>query len=228
MGIVRMGPPEPLVQALQRQFNIRNFVETGTFRGGTTRWAAGQFASVYTIEFSEDRRKDLEKTFEPYPNVVPLFGDSRSELAKLQGKLSGGTMFWLDAHWCGGDTYGSDDECPLLDELEAVAAHQRSGQVQAFVLIDDARLFLSPPPAPHRAASWPTISACVKALEATLPDPYIVVIDDVIVAVPPAGKDIVEAYCRETNARLWRGSVVDRAMRRGKNAVYKLQRRIAK
>ena len=44
MGKHQMGPPAVLTLALQKRLGIEDFIETGTFHGNTTAWAAGHFA----------------------------------------------------------------------------------------------------------------------------------------------------------------------------------------
>jgi hypothetical protein len=84
----------------------------------------------------------------------------------------------LDAHWSGGDTYGQEDECPILEELKIIF----NSPIKNFaILIDDARLFLAPPPLPHILKSWPTIRQIIKVI----PEEFDIIInDDVIFIVP--------------------------------------------
>ncbi|MDR1514735.1 MAG: hypothetical protein LBS45_03495 [Synergistaceae bacterium] len=58
----------------------------------------------------------------------------------LDGKNSP-MLFWLDAHWSGGDTAGENIQCPLLEELKIILDSNSSH----FILIDDARLILASP-----------------------------------------------------------------------------------
>ncbi|HVZ38277.1 MAG TPA: hypothetical protein VHI13_03300 [Candidatus Kapabacteria bacterium] len=194
-----MGPPEDLIVRLARARTIRHFVETGTYRGRTAAWAAEHFPSVWTIEFSRELYDEARERHRALENVRFRFGDSRRELERIVGGLDTPALFWLDAHWSGGATYGAEDQCPLLEEIAII---NRSAE-ESYILIDDARLFLSPPQPPHRIAQWPDIAAVVDALRAGGREMYIVVIDDVIIAVPAAAKGIVAAYCQEVNAQAW-------------------------
>jgi hypothetical protein len=45
-------------------------------------------------------------------------------------------MFWLDAHFSGGFTSRGDVDCPLITELDAIAAAKLS---QVAILVDDVR-----------------------------------------------------------------------------------------
>ena len=48
-------------------------------------------------------------------------------------------LFWLDAHWSGGNTSKGELQTPIMQELEAVLNHSKSED--HIVLIDDARFF---------------------------------------------------------------------------------------
>ena len=82
-----------------------------------------------------------------------LKGDTRDHLKQILTE-NDDILFWLDAHWSGGETYGEEDECPLLEELGLIF---KCTEKKFIVLIDDARLFLAPPPLPHDFSKWPTI-----------------------------------------------------------------------
>lgn len=189
MGSVRFGVPRELVLWLRDTFNIRTFVETGTNQAETTIWAAGEFDQVITIEGYEPLHQKAINAFGSCRNIRFLLGDSRRLLPEVLQSLDGPAIFWLDAHWCGADTYGSGDECPVLGELEVLNAWG----TPHFVLVDDARLFLAPPPAPHRSDDWPGINAICRAMDEHVSNRYVAVFEDVIVGVPfHARKQFVE------------------------------------
>lgn len=199
MGIIRSGPPEEFVLRLKDCFRIQAFVETGTYYGDTAMWAAVHFPQVVTIEYS---RSIYEKTIARYgltPNVNFVFGDSRTILQTILPTLSGPAVIWLDGHWSGSETYGDGDECPLLEEIRAVVTSQQAH----FILIDDARLFASPPPRPHRPEQWPSIAQVIDSLKSGNYAPYIVIAEDVIVAVPEHARELLVRYCQEVNTRTW-------------------------
>ncbi|MEQ9454307.1 MAG: hypothetical protein RLN76_06915 [Phycisphaeraceae bacterium] len=199
MGIVQMGAPRDLILQLQYAFGYRSFIETGTFQGDTALWAGQRFDNVWTIEAQEAIYQAARKRW-PDGNIHWTLGDTRSALPKVLDQLDSDAIFWLDAHWSGGDTFGeaAQDECPLLDELAMI----RSDARDHVILIEGARLFLSPPQRPHRIASWPTITQVIDALR-TASNPYIVVHDDVIIAVPQKAKNLVARYCQEANTHAW-------------------------
>ena len=199
MGIVQMGPPQEIVLLLQQAFNISHFVETGTFRGGTATWAARHFQNVTTIEGSESVYRDVQPIVAKYSNIESLLGDTREVLPNVISRLDADAIFWLDSHWCGVDSFGSSDQCPLLEELDAL----RQFAHRAYTLIDDARLFLSPPPLPNEREQWPPIDEVVQALKRIDPHSYVVVFDDVILAVPAQAGEVVAEHIQQCNTERW-------------------------
>jgi len=165
---------------LRDTFGIRTFVETGTNEADTAVWAADEFEHVITIEGSESLHQTAVSTFGWRRNIRFVHGDSRRMLPEVLRRLDAPAIFWLDAHWCGMDTYGSGNECPVLDELKALNAWD----TPHIVLVDDARLFLAPPPPPHRSDDWPDINAICRAMDGDAPRRYVAVFEDVIVGVP--------------------------------------------
>ncbi len=198
MGLVRMGAPNKLIEKLATNFKIHNFVETGTYHGGTATWAANYFKKVLTIEYSKELYEQAVAKFN-IANIEFIFGDSRTELTKLIERLDSSSLFWLDAHWSGGATYGDTDQCPLIEEINII----NSSSFDNFILIDDARLFTSPPQPPHKIEQWPDIAAVIQALKSEQNDKYIVIIEDVIIAVPSFAKTVVSEYCQNVNAKAW-------------------------
>jgi FkbM family methyltransferase len=185
--------PVDLAEALRDAFGLKHFVETGTYQGVTARTMASRFEHVHTIELEPNAFRMAAASLAEYQNVRCLQGDSSRELPRILLEIDTQALLWLDAHWSGGNTGKTATECPLLEELATVYAH-RPDHV---VLIDDARLFLAPPPPPHRTTDWPAFKTLAEFLGRQQPAPYVRVVGDVIVAVPRAGAEVVEAYCRE-------------------------------
>ena len=199
MGLYRMGPPDDLMLELSTEFSIANFVETGTYQGYTAVWASEHFRKVFTIELSNHFYRETYDKYKHLENIEFIFGDSRTKLKKIIGELKSPALFWLDAHWSGGETYGGDDQCPLIEEIKIIG----NCRFDNFIFIDDARLFTSPPQQPHRPEQWSDIASIIKTIHADRSDKYIVIIEDVIIAVPAFAKTIVARYCQNTNAKLW-------------------------
>jgi hypothetical protein len=179
MGIVNMGVPQEITIELARLNKSTVFVETGTFRGGTTKWASKHFKSVHTIEQAESLYNLHSQELSQIQGVTPYLGDSRIILPKILQEVGDQRLvLWLDGHWSGGETAGQDDPCPLLGELACLAGRQHD-----IILIDDARLFLSAPPSPQKPGKWPTIVDVISVLQAS-GTPFVQIVDDVIIVVP--------------------------------------------
>jgi len=199
MGLIRMGPPQELILQLKERYALTHFVETGTYRGDTAAWAASHFERVITIEGSRKLYDLAVQRHTGVRNVEFLLGDSRSLLPSVIARLPAPAIVWLDSHWCGGESYGMEDQCPLLDELRTI--HQ--AETTHFLFVDDARLFESPPPLPNRIEDWPSIDRVVGALQARDGGYYITVHEDVIIAVPEYARMTVAAYCQAANTKVW-------------------------
>jgi hypothetical protein len=198
MGIVRMGPPQELMVQLGASYDISTFVETGTYYGVTAFWASQIFAEVFTIEFSEDLYRQTSAKYKDVTNINFLYGDTRDRLTEIVSELETPALFWLDAHWSGGPTYGETDQSPVLEELKIITESEQDH----FIFIDDARLFTSPPQPPHVVEQWPDIVTILNSLTAHK-NRYIVIIEDVIIAVPEYARLVLVNYCQAVNQRLW-------------------------
>lgn len=181
MGLINFSIPKDLVLQFLEKRPIDNFIETGTFRGGTSFWAANHFQKVYTIEIDAELSKSTASNPLCPKNIEFLVGNSKEVLPQLMASgITGSCLFWLDGHWCSGGG-GKDEECPLLDELEAIKSAQDS-----IILIDDARCFLGPLPKPHDSTHWPRIDQVFKKITETFPNHHFTIQDDVILVLPAA------------------------------------------
>jgi hypothetical protein len=200
--MVNFGVPERIVLELARLHGASVFVETGTYRGDTAKWASAHFAEVYTIENSAILFDQYSAPLNALRGVHALCGDSRKLLPEILTNIGQkSAVHWLDSHWFGGDTGGGEqDQCPLMGELECL--FQRT---QDIILIDDARLFLSAPPMPHKPALWPTIFEVMKALSVADGDPFVQIVDDVIFIVPdlPHLRDSLTAWAKRRSNKFW-------------------------
>jgi len=199
MGIVRMGPPEEVVLLMKDTFTISTFIETGTFEGGTAIWASKHFKNILTIENSKTLYDKVVDKNKHIKNIDFLFGNSSENLKQIVPKLDSTAIFWLDAHWCGGDSYGEKNQCPIIQELEILI---KSGTPHC-IFIDDARLFLSPPPLPNQIDQWPTIDHILNTLQSGNERYYIVIFEDVVIAVPIFAKVTLARYLQSLNTKWW-------------------------
>jgi hypothetical protein len=199
MGSVDLQLASDLVVAA----GLRRAVETGTYRGRTARALAGVFATVVTIELSPELHRAATEALQDVPSVRLLQGHSAQVLGSVRDPATP-TLFFLDGHWSGGVTAGVEDECPVLGEIEAIAG----GHPDDCLLIDDAQLFTSAPPAPHDPAAWPRLVEVFDAIRAHWPEHVVTLLDDQVLAVPARAAGVVDRYGERIRART---SVLDQA-----------------
>ena len=193
MGAIHFSLDPHLVQALKRSLPLATFVETGTFRGDTTAAMSPHFEKVYTAELAEELFNKAKSRFEQTSNVNVIHGSSPEILSSLSSELANqSVLYWLDAHWCGGETDGRAYECPLIAEIGAIGSLNE----QSVVLIDDARFFIAPPPAPHAVGSWPMVADVVQALAGLSDKHRLWIINDVFVFAPESAAADVVTYGR--------------------------------
>lgn len=174
---------------LRDRLGLKRAVETGTFRGATTRGLAGLFESVATIEIDEDLHRRAELSLADLPNVRALQGHSVARLSELTDPEQP-TLYFLDGHWSGTSTGGEDDQCPVLNEIEAMGP----GHPDDCIVIDDARLFTSAPPPPHKVEQWPTLLEVFDAIRTHHPDHLITVLGDQVIGIPARARPAVDTY----------------------------------
>ena len=186
MGFVNFSIPKDIVLKFKEKAGIQNFVETGTYQGGTCFWAAAHFENVYTIEIDPVISKETSSKPNRPKNINFFIGNSKDVLPGLIQQLKGRTIFWLDGHWCNVSEIGKDMECPLIDELKALQ-HLKD----AVILIDDARLFLGPLPPPHDRTQWPRVDDVFLLLKKQFPFHFVTISDDVILCIP---SDLIKIF----------------------------------
>ena len=123
------------------------FVETGAYKGDgiAALLSTKHFTTIHSLELSPIWVVHCRERFRNEPNVHLHQGDSSEVLKDL---LSNGTLppsepilFYLDAHFSGGETAGEniDQGCPVLRELEIIKTH-RNILIPDVIIIDDMRL----------------------------------------------------------------------------------------
>lgn len=79
------GYSKRVVEALVRAAGVRNFIETGTFLGHTTRDVAANFpdVNIQTVEVVYSTFKNNEKSFEKFQNIRAVHGESCDFLKEI-------------------------------------------------------------------------------------------------------------------------------------------------
>ncbi|MGB9794562.1 hypothetical protein [Caldisericum exile] len=183
--------------------------------GETAKKMANVFSKVYTIEKSEVIFQKASKILSNFPNVNLICGDSREVLKEILEKEDD-ILFWLDAHCSGGETYGKNDECPLIDELNIIFQKNKN----YCLLIDDARLFLCPPPVPHDYKKWPTIKEILNVIP---DDKQVIIFEDVIFIYPEEIDEIFRKSIQKKTTKEWQQSNITflKAMKIAIKALFK-------
>ena len=195
MGAVNFSIDDSLLSMMREVLHLYAFVETGTFEGESVQRALPFFEEIHSVELSEIYFKKAVQRFEKEKNVHLYHDDSVRFLKQVQQALKDkAVLYWLDAHWCSADeTAGGTSQCPVLEELDAIS---RLG-AESVILIDDARLFLCPPPPPHTVEDWPRFDALVRKLFLMSSVHELMVVNDVLICFPRSIREHVEKYARE-------------------------------
>jgi len=182
MGAISFSLDLDLLEELQRLLPLDLFIETGTFRGETLAAVHGRFKTCISVELSPEYHAAAARRFAGLPGIQVKLGNSPEVLRGLRSDFTGrSTFFWLDAHWCAAaGTAGLVSQCPLLEELRAIG----SLNGDSVLLIDDARLFLGPPPKPHEISAWPDFDAILRELRRLSEQHALVYFNDVLAFVP--------------------------------------------
>ena len=121
---------------------VKNFVETGTYRGVNTLNVSKHFENVYTIEIVPNLYELSKKKFieENKTNIKCYLGDSLEILPQIVPKVHTGAVWFLDSHQSGHDTGNNGvQDVPLLEELDTILQFKLTGK--HIFMLDDLRLW---------------------------------------------------------------------------------------
>ena len=195
MGAIYFSIDPGLVAALKACLPLQSFVETGTFNGDSIANARPLFEKLYSVEIAEAYFQRACERFKGDAAIELFHGASPDVLRSLRPQLAQkSVLYWLDAHWCVAEeeTGGQKSQCPLIQELEAIEKLND----QSVIIIDDARLFLTTPPAPHEANDWPNFDDILGKLRTLSPTHRVSVLNDTILFLPPVATEVILDYAR--------------------------------
>ena len=171
-------PPHVVKQKIIREYrfkyNLNIFVETGTYLGDMIAAKKKYFTKIYSIELSNELWQRAKKRFERHKNIIILQGDSSLILEDVVDKLNEPALFYLDGHYSGGITAGSELGCPIKNELKAIF---RSNIKKHIILIDDARAFGS-------EKNYPSLSDLIHFIKSYSPHSNVEIKHDIIRVTP--------------------------------------------
>jgi hypothetical protein len=175
---IKSGKPTPPPHIVKRmavkqyanKFQIKTFVETGTYFGDMVDGVKRLFETIYSIELDKGLYKQAQSRFEGEKNIHLIRGDSSVELQKIITEIETPTLFWLDGHFSGGVTARGDKSTPILEELECILGHPIEGHV---ILIDDARCYTG-------RNDFPPVAELREMIQSKWPEYRVTVDDDII------------------------------------------------
>ena len=119
--------PEVEIKRIIDKLNIKTVIETGTFKGFTTKKFSELAEEVYSIEIAEEIANQAKSYLSDCNNVKLLKGDSATVLPVLLQFLKCDLpLFYLDAHWY--------NYWPLLTEITTISQYFKENCV---IVIDD-------------------------------------------------------------------------------------------
>lgn len=203
MGAVSFSIDAGLVVALKSALPLEVFVETGTWEGDSVERVRDLFREIRSVEVSRPIYEGARQRFAGLEHVELSCCSSVEALTRWIPELrTRSVLYFLDAHWCAGaetaTTATMTSQCPLLEELHAIGTLND----ESVIIIDDARLFLAPPPAPHDDSHWADLISVLHALRAGSATHRLMVLNDTLVWFPPAAADVVRDYARRANTDL--------------------------
>jgi hypothetical protein len=154
-----------------KKFQIKMFIETGTFLGKMVIAVKDTFESIISIELSDTIFQRALKLFKKNTHITIKHGDSGAILPILLQMVSQPCLFWLDGHYSGGITAKANIETPIISEIKTILNHPVKNHI---ILIDDARLFIG-------TRDYPTLDQLKQVLYEFYSDFHFEVKDDIII-----------------------------------------------
>jgi len=78
-----------------------------------------EFKTIFSIELDEKLYKKAMRKFQMYDHISIFHGDSPRILYEILSKIKLPCIFWLDAHYSGGETTKGDVETPIMNEIRS-------------------------------------------------------------------------------------------------------------
>lgn len=116
------GRPKFIKNAVLKRFAIADacWVETGTYKGETTRFLARFSPMVHSIEPDQALFDAASQALAGRSNIKLHHGKSEEVMPKLIPTIQEDCNFWLDGHYSGKDTFHGEIVYPILQELQAI------------------------------------------------------------------------------------------------------------
>ena len=138
-----------VVLRLRDGIGLKTLIETGSYGGFSVMWAADLFDRIVSIDIRSENQVLAMVKCAGKTNIKWIAGDSRTALRPVVEALREPAFFWLDAHEEQGKFGCEHDDCPVMEELEAISA----SPFRHVILIDDVHCFSEP----YDPAVWPRL-----------------------------------------------------------------------
>jgi hypothetical protein len=158
------------VKEYAAKFSARTLIETGTYHGDMVNATKYIFDKIFSVELDKTLYEQAKKKFAKFDRISIMQGDSGEVLPHILAEALPPCLFWLDAHYSGGQTAKGDIDTPVMEELRLIF-DQTPGEPA--ILIDDARLFVG-----HN--DYPTMEQLRSFVFKRRPDYVIEVENDII------------------------------------------------
>jgi hypothetical protein len=143
MGDIRMFDINQLIE----KFNLKAFVETGTFHGEAVEFMKDKFKEIHSIEINKELALECTTKFRDLKHIHIHNGNSYECLPNILNQINTNILFWLDAHFPGADAHKAayDEEVnlekrlPLENELDIIS--KRQNKFKDVIVIDDLWLY---------------------------------------------------------------------------------------
>ena len=164
-----------VIVSYAKEWGLTTLVETGTAYGEMIEHLRDEFKEIHTIELKYSWFQLAKKHFSRFPHIHLYAGDSSKILPPLLDRLKSPAIFWLDAHFSGGNTVMGDKETPVLEELTAIFNSKKRKHV---ILIDDLVQFQVNP-------AYPSIAALRSLVRSYNPKADFVCLAEGMIAITP-------------------------------------------
>jgi len=135
------------IKFLKNKYSLRNFVETGTYKGDAILYLSQfNFEKYYTVEFYDTFIQIALKKLAGIKNLKIFKGNSPYCLKSILHELNDNpTLFWLDAHLpdiypeINDEILEEDLRFPLVNELNTILKNRNISN--DYFIIDDLRIY---------------------------------------------------------------------------------------
>lgn len=131
-----------LLKKIEKVDKPKVAIETGTYKGESTKILAKFFEIVHTIEVWPDMYITARENLTGIKNIEQHFGDSVKMLPDIIRQEKRQILFFLDAHISDSDSgYNGNNMAPILEELEVILKTSQEFNLFHTYIIDDISLF---------------------------------------------------------------------------------------